>query len=232
MPKKNSIKQYVSDGYYHLYNRGVNKMDIFMDEKDYRVFLSYIKDYLLAKNTKELSQILHNTDSTYQQKEIAIAKLSLKNYYKRIDLIAYCLMPNHFHLLVQQKEENDVAFFMRSLMTRYSQYFNRRYKRVGPIYQGRYQAVLIETDEQLIHLTRYIHRNPIELGKTSVGKNTILSQPSSYSVYLGNIKQDWVKPETVLSNFSKIGVNSYRSFVEDIEEDEKSFFIVSSIALD
>jgi putative transposase len=82
-------------------------------------------------------------------------------------------------------------------------YFNRRYKRVGSLFQGHYKGVLVETDEQLLYLTRYIHRN-----------DPRFKQPSSYPNYLGRSHQDWVKPEFILQHFSQSGFNSYQAFVE------------------
>ncbi len=81
------------------------------------------------------------------EKEQAKKLLRMNNFHGAIHLLAYCLMPNHFHLLIHQKNERALDEFMQSFMTRYTQYFNKRYKRIGPIYQGRYKAAMIETDE-------------------------------------------------------------------------------------
>ena len=162
MPAKNTLKMYIDDGYYHLYNRGVNKMPIFNDEQDYRVFLRYLKTYLIPKDYDALNLILTDTKTSQQIRAETLKELNLKNFHGKITLIGYCLMPNHFHLLVHTKSGHDMEYFMRSLMTRYTQYMNRKYTRVGPLFQGRYKAVLVETTEQLLYLTRYIHRNPLE----------------------------------------------------------------------
>jgi len=142
---------------------------------------------------------------------------------------AYCLMDNHFHFLIQQTGKNDMDSFMQSCMTRYTRYFNQKYKRVGPLFQGKYKAVMVESDAQLLYLTRYIHRNSLFLPGAD-----IFCQPSSYSVYLGKTKQAWVKPEFILSNFSISGYNSYESFVEDDDEtiEEQSIFTLPKISLD
>src|SRR3989344_5405375 len=155
MPAKNSRKQYHENSYYHLYNRGVEKRKIFLDDQDYTVFLSYLKEYLLPKDEKALKELL-GSDISYKEKDSVLKKLRLKNFVDEISLVAYCLMPNHFHMLVKQRSADAIDAFMSSLNTRYSMYFNRKYDRVGSLYQGVYKAVLIETDEQLLHLTRYI----------------------------------------------------------------------------
>lgn len=217
MPSKNSVKTYVGENYYHLYNRGVNKRKIFKDQQDASVFLSYLKTYLLQKDEKSLMTTLSNPQSTPFEKDQALKLLQLNNFYGRINLICYCLMQNHFHLLVYQKNDMDIDAFMQSAGTRYTIYFNRRHKRVGPLFQGRYKAVIIKSDEQLLYLTRYIHRNPF--ARSDLGRSDLFQQPSSYKVYLGETKQEWVKPNVILSNFSKSGFNSYRSFVEDEDPD-------------
>lgn len=236
MPCKNAIKTYIEDSFYHIYNRGVNKRTIFIDGMDYSIFLSYLKTYLLPKDKEKLFSIIANPSSTSKEKERASQLLLLNNFHKRIELIAYCLMPNHFHLLIKQAEKNDLEYFMRSLMTRYTKYFNHKHGRIGPLFQGDYKAVLVTTDPQLLHLTCYIHLNPLKLSKSRAVsiQEALLNQPSSYPVYLGKIKQEWVKPNFILQNFSSSGFNSYQCFVEDTDSDLEleTAIITSKIAID
>lgn len=217
MPSRNIIKPYLAGGYYHIYNRGVNKRSIFKDEQDYSVFLSYLKTYLLPMDTDRLKAVIENPATPPKEKDLAIRQLRLNNFDNRIELLAYILMLNHFHFLIHQTDERDVKVFMQSLMTRYTMYFNRRYKRVGTLFQGHYKAVLVETDEQLLYLTRYIHRNSTDY--FSHKRSNLFRQPSSYPNYLGELKQDWVKPDFILRNFDKAGFNSYKEFVESEDND-------------
>ncbi|MBI4037103.1 transposase, partial [Candidatus Daviesbacteria bacterium] len=204
MPAKNSIKIYSENSYYHLYNRGVEKRLIFQDEQDYAVFLSYLKTYLLPKDEKILKQKLADPSTSYKIRETILQQLKLNNFYGEITLIAYCLMPNHFHLLVKQKSNSSIDKFMNSLGIRYAMYFNRRYKRVGALYQDVYKAVIIESDPQLLYLTSYIHRNPINNTASKVDPfRGYFSQPSSLPEYLGQRKTRWVHPEDILVFFSK-----------------------------
>src|SRR3989344_98334 len=115
MPSKNIIKTYINDSYYHLYNRGVEKRVIFLDDQDYKTFLSYLKFYLTSPLRGETPKYF--------------ASQTLNNHADQIKIIAYCLMPNHFHLFVKQKDKRAISYFMRSLLTRYGMYFNKRYKR-------------------------------------------------------------------------------------------------------
>lgn len=214
MPSKNSIKSYVANSYYHIYNRGVEKRKIFLDDLDYKVFLSYLKIYLQPPMDREKITIKIG-GSTFNAHP-----RPLKNYNDQIELVAYCLMPNHFHLLIYQKSEKGMEFFMRSLATKYSQYFNKKYNRVGYLFQSTYKAVMVDKDEYLLHLSRYIHLNPY--------KETPLKDAySSYREYLGLRKTDWIKSRKVLEYFSAPGESknqdflSYQSFVEDSLEDPK-----------
>lgn len=220
MPSRNRRKEYYSGGYYHVYNRGVEKRKIFLDDVDYATFLKYLKEYLLPKDIDGLNEILTDPASSYVEKEKAALSLQRKNYQGRVELLVYCLMPNHFHFLIKQDDEAAMKEFLQSCMTRYTGYFNRRYKRVGPLFQERYKAVDIDTEAQFLHLSRYIHNNPLTLRGLNEEPSR-RSQPSSYPVYLREVEEEWVHPEDVLGNFSKssLGFDSYKDFVEGGEGD-------------
>lgn len=209
MPAKNSVKTYIANGYYHIYNRGVEKRNIFLDEQDYLVFLSYLKIYLSSPEDV-VKNINQNTNLDYEEKNSKIYRLNeLSNFYNKIKLICYVLMPNHFHLGLQQIGIKDIENFMRCLITKYTMYFNKKYKRVGPLFQGRYKAVSIFGSERLIDLSVYIHLNPTEF----LRKGQVLeSYPwSSYQAFIENFEPKWLNKELVLSNFTNR--ESYRSFV-------------------
>jgi putative transposase len=208
MPAKNSNKTYVEGGYYHIYNRGVEKRDIFLDSQDYAIFIKYLYDYLSPKDENALFKLVNNPSVTRKEKARLIGILNLRNYSSEITLLAYCLMPNHFHLFLKQKTKDAIDRLMSSLSTRYTMYFNRRYNRVGALYQGVYKAVLITNESQYIHITRYIHRQA--LAKSGESKGDF---PSSYPEYLGLRKTDWVHPEELLSFFPANSAFSYQKFV-------------------
>ncbi len=206
MAARNSVKTYVPGSYYHIYNRGVAKNEIFLNPYDYSTFLSYIKIYLTPKDTIGLNAVLHSQEAGYKEKYDAERLLALKNFYDEIQLLTYALMPNHFHLLIWQKEANSIDNFMNSLGTRYSCYFNRKNHRVGTIFQGVYKAVLVESEEQLLHLSRYIHLNP--------GLKSTL--PTSLPEYLGIRKTSWIKTDHILPYFSRTNTNlDYSNFVKN-----------------
>lgn len=212
-------KIYADDSYYHIYNRGVEKRLIFLDKQDYYVFLSYLKEYLLPKNEKELTKHLADPNTSYKERDKILKLLHLNNFADEITFLAYCLMPNHFHFFVKQKSALSIDKFMNSLGTRYTKYFNAKYKRVGTLCQGVYKASLIDNETYFIYLSKYIHKQA--LGTPSKAWEDG-GQPSSYLEYLEERKTDWIHPEEILELFSKsIPSLSYRSFVgENIEGDE------------
>lgn len=217
MPSRNSIKTYVKDGYYHVYNRGVEKRIIFKDEQDYRTFLKYLKEYLSPPALPEKLKV----QFTLKGASFEGVPKQPKNYNKKIELLAFCLMPNHFHLLIKQSENKVIENFMRSLATRYSMYFNKKHERVGKLFQGHYKAALIENDNYLLHLSRYIHLNPSEF------TNDLVNAHSSYSSYLGKKKLPWLCPGFVLTFFNNRVIpelkkaNNYKNFVENYLHDSK-----------
>ena len=226
MPARNRTKQYTEKSYYHIYNRGVEKRLIFLDEQDYAVFLSYLKNYLSPKNEKNLFDKLSDLNISYPEKNSILKLLRLNNFYSEITLLSFCLMPNHFHFFIRQEDSTSMDKFMQSLGTRYTMYFNRKYKRVGTLYQDTYKAVLIVTDKQSVYLSKYIHKQAIirQSSKRTVPKGQTLQswkneQPSSYSEYLGRRKTEWVHPEEILSYFSKTNPKlSYKAFVEEKDD--------------
>jgi putative transposase len=209
MPRRNTVKIYLKNGIYHIYNRGVEKRKIFLDEQDYRVFLRFLKE-ALSSPLKPLKQTF---TTSLQGSTFKGVPRQPKNFFKKIELYAYCLMPNHFHLLLKQNEVKSMKDFMQSIATRYSLYFNKKYKRVGSLFQGIYKAVLVMEEPYLLHLSRYIHRNPLEFHPN------LLEAFSSYADYLGKRQTGWLNTTIILSSFGSsltktLSIRSYQDFVE------------------
>lgn len=136
--------------YYHLYNRGVEKKKIFSNASDYERF----------------TKLLYVSNGTTPFEFRNIQSKPLANIDRGEELVAigaYCLMPNHFHILVKEIIENGISQFMEKFTTGYSKYFNTKYKRVGPLFQGRYKAEHVAGDEYLKYLYSYIHLNPVKI---------------------------------------------------------------------
>jgi len=201
MPSKNLIKFYLPNSIYHIYNRGVEKRIIFEDEQDCNVFLSYIKEYLSPQGVTLRYRGLQG------------------KYHNEITLLAFCLMPNHLHLLIKQTDKNSIKKFTQSLFTRYSMYFNKKYKRIGGLFQSTYKATNVIDTEHLLYISKYIHRNPGKINRE------LIKSHSSYSDYLGLTNTTWLDTKIVLDEFDKSSymkhnnVKTYKQFIEDYKKD-------------
>jgi len=150
------------DEHYHLFNRGVLKRNIFPEDRDRIRFLFsllYFQSPLSFTNPGFHVRNYYES-STFDPTGTATEKVATN---RTVELIAFCLMPNHFHLLVREAAENGIAGYMQRVLNAYTKYFNAKYKSSGHLFQGPYQAVHVESNEQLLHLSAYIHRNPREL---------------------------------------------------------------------
>ncbi len=143
---------------YHIYNRGVEKKKIFPQKSDYTRFLVLL--YIL--NTKERINIRESLKALGPSSDIRDL-FKEKRYNVLVDIGAYCLMPNHFHLLLHERTENGTSHFLKKVLTAYSMYFNKKYERKGPLFESRFMAQHANTDEYLKYLFSYIHLNPIKL---------------------------------------------------------------------
>jgi len=141
----------VNGEYYHIYNRGSDKRDIYIQPRDYNRFQKTIYYYQFLGPKLSFSKFAKSELNSFKP----------DSEKKLVEIICYCLMPNHFHFLVKQVKTNGISFFLSQLSNSYTKYFNTKYERVGALLQGTFKSVLIETDEQLIHVSRYIHLNPV-----------------------------------------------------------------------
>ncbi len=187
MPSRNTVKQFDTDAYYHVYNRGVEKRQIFLDDEDYAAFANLCKRHVGPEPTFD------NRGREYQW------------LGDQIEVVAFCLMPNHFHMLVYQSELDAMTAMMRAVCSSYTTYFNSKYDRVGSLFQGIYKASRITREEYLAHITRYIHLNPVDYDTW---------RWSSVGVYLGRHTIDWIHPERVM-DLTPAGCHRYRGFLED-----------------
>ena len=190
MPGKNIVKQFGEHQYYHLYNRGVAKQKIFLEQADKKYFLSLLSRHLDPADTR--------TDKR---------GVPYKKFDANLELLCYCLMGNHFHFLMYMGSSTTaVSDFMRSVGTAYTMYFNLKYKRVGTLFQGTYKASRVSSDDYLLHISRYIHLNPREY-KTY--------KYSSLPAFLGKRRPAWLMPDKILALFE---AGDYADFLDDYED--------------
>lgn len=144
------------DHFYHVFNRGVARLPIFSTSKDYFRLLELINYYRFINTPLSFS---HFKKIPSDERQKILRDLEIKGKV-HVTILAFCLMNNHYHFLIKQMSEKGITKFMSNLQNSYAKYFNIRNNRSGPLFQPMFKAVLIETDEQLLHVSRYIHLNP------------------------------------------------------------------------
>jgi putative transposase len=169
-----------------VYNRGVEKRTLFIDDQDYAIFLSLLKRYL------DIIPEESDRGKTY------------KSLSDSVELIAFCLMSNHFHLLLYQIDVGSVAELMRAVCSSYVTYFNKKYDRVGTLFQGKFRAVFITSDDHLQYLSRYIHRNPTDY---------MNYKWSSLNYWTGDRSASWIRPDRLGS----VEKDKYHAYLKDDE---------------
>lgn len=153
---------FIIDHIYHIYNRGVEKRKVFLDNPDYFRFVHNLLELNTSRPAVPINLAARQTNLKQLTWEIQPPGRPLR-VNPLVEILAFCLMPNHYHLLVRQVIKNGIIGFMQKLGTGYTMYFNQKYRRVGPLFQGRFKSILVERNEHLIYLPYYVHANPLEL---------------------------------------------------------------------
>lgn len=199
---------FATDEYYHVFNRGVEKRIIFENQRDCKRFILTLDYYRSAEPATRFS--------FKNRPLLAPQKAQKRKDSTLVEILAYCLMPNHFHLLLKQTDDRGISTFLSKVSNSYTKYFNTKNKRVGPLLQGTFKAVRVEDDEQLIHLSRYIHLNPLIDFVVADLKHFSFS---SYPEFLG-LKAGFCKKEEILDHFAAVA--DYEKFVLDQEDYARS----------
>jgi len=203
--------------FYHIYNRGANKTNIFLDHFDRARFQKLL---LLCNRSKAI------TFRDY----IGRSYVEIEKEEPLVDIGVYCLMPNHFHLLLRERTENGISIFMKKVLTSYSMYFNTKYEHSGVLFQGRFGARHADSDEYLKYLFAYIHLNPVKIIDPDWKENGIKDREKAkgylsnypYSSYLEYTGEE--RPEGCILN--KEAFPEYFSHPQDFDifiEDWLSF---------
>jgi putative transposase len=203
--------------HYHIFGRGINKENIFLDDNDKARFIFLITHFqspIRVYNVSWYTNVFLKK-GTFSTKEEKIKEMLKK---RNIRLIAFVLMSNHFHLLVQNLEDSIISVYMHRILTAYSKYFNTKYNRRGHVFESTFKAVHVKNNAQLLHLSAYIHKNPKEI--TDWEKTYDKYPYSSYQDYIGlNRWGNFLSPEIILKQFKD--QTKYKDFVvESIAKEE------------
>lgn len=194
----------IIEEYYHVFGRGVDKRQIFMDSRDYYRFLQGMEEFNAAK---PIGSIFENS---FRKREVQLGRgaSKLKKRDKLVDFICYCLNQNHYHFLLKQVADKGIEKFMHRLCTGFSKYFNIKHQRSGALFQGPFKAVHVDTNEYLLHASAYINLNNRvhRLGRSA--------SKSSWEEYLkGKRGRGFCEKAIILSQFKN--TTEYKDFAED-----------------
>ncbi len=216
---------FANDEIYHVFNRGVEKRPTFIDKRELNRALLTIDFYRFTKPPVKLSKFL----SMPKEDQIKLWESLKKDNEVLVEIICFCLMPNHFHFMLKQKAENGISTFISNFTNSYTKYFNKKHERIGPLFEGTFKAVRIESEEQLTHTSRYIHLNPVSL---------FLIEPeelenykwSSYLEFLGFSDKKLVLRNLVLDFFPS--VEAYKKFVLDQVDYARQLELIKHLILE
>lgn len=202
--------KFIQDSYYHICNRSNDERPIFLDERDYARFLFFILFYQASipfyNISRQISYFVKH--SMFNLSTDALKKVIAM---RRVELNIFTIMPNHFHLLVQEKTNKGISLYLQRLQNGYAKYFNTKYKKRGHLFQGAFRAIPVETDEQLLYLSAYIHRNPREI-KEWENKELKYFWSSYQDLVVKNRWDKLLRPNIILDQFPN--ANAYDEFVK------------------
>ncbi len=212
----------ITDEIYHVFNKGSAAQLIFLNNNDYQRAQDLLFYYKHVTPPIKFSRLASLPMSDRQDLLNQLEK-ERKNF---VDLISYCFMPNHFHLLIKQLVDGGISKYLSNLSNSYTRYFNTKYKRTGAILQGKFKAVHIESNEQLLHVSRYIHLNPYSASIIKRPQD-IIRYPFSSITKLFTSK---VESKLITDQFNNI--QSYYQFVIDQADYQKNLQQIKKIILE
>ncbi|MFH1593473.1 MAG: transposase [Candidatus Omnitrophota bacterium] len=212
----------VKNELYHVYNSSIAGFKIFNCAKEYQRLLDLAIFYLLEDTPCAFSVF-----KKLKKSSSLPAPVQLDYTYRAVIIIAYCIMPTHIHFVLKQLTKDGISTFMNRISQGYAQYFNKKYKRKGPLWEGRFKNVLVDTDNYFEHLTRYIHLNPVTA--------CIVDKPedwaySSYREYVG-----LAKGSTKVCSFAEylnMDILEYSKFVNDRISYQRELAMIKNLTLD
>ena len=151
MPKR---EKFIPKQVYHIYNHGVENQKIFLEDKDYQRFVDNVFEFC-GKNSQNIERP--------RKLFVDIFLANNQSQESLVDILAFCLMPDHFHLLLRPQTDNGITMFMRKLSIGYANYFNPKYKRSGTLFRGRYKSALVNKQDHLNNLSYYLYSHPLDL---------------------------------------------------------------------
>lgn len=218
---------------YHIFTKSIAGFRIFNSNKDFQRAIETLFFYTLEKppckfslfSKEPISKPLPCPTLPTGRRQAGALELGKKERIVRI--LGYCIMPTHIHLITQQLKDNGISQFINLALKSYSKYFNERFKRKGPLWEGRFKNVLVETQEHLLHLTRYIHLNPVTAFLVNNPKEW---EFSSYKEYIGLCDEN--KKLCQFSSYLDIDASNYEEFVKDNIDYQRSLSKIKHLVIE
>ncbi len=202
-------ENFVKNEHYHLFNRGVDGKNIFIDDQDKARFIFLITHLQSPARVLNISWYTKNfiKKNSFKINDDKIQEI-LKG--RSVELLAFAIMSNHFHLLVKNKKDDILSVYMHRVLTAYGKYFNTKYNKKGHVFEGPFGAKRIKDNNQLLHLSAYIHKNPKDIEEW---KNDYEKYPwSSYQDYISSNRwNELISTDLILQQFKN--QTKYKEFV-------------------
>lgn len=214
----------VTSEIYHVFNRAVARIPIFVTSNNFLRFIDLI-NYYRFKNTPVSFSRFRSIEK--RQREEIFNNL-IKENNQQVEIMAFCLMDNHFHFLLKQKSDLGIVKFISNLQNSYAKYFNIKTDRTGPLFQPMFKAVRVTTEEQLLHVSRYIHLNPSTSYLIEI-KNLENYAWSSLLNYLKTGEFPFVNTDIILGIITK---KIYKEFVFDQAEYQRELAKIKHLTLE
>ena len=187
--------------YYHICNRGVDKREVFLDEQDFVRFLTSVREF---NRIDPIGSLYQKSFGDKQGEDLGskspIGLLEPKSEQGLVEIVCYCLNPNHYHLILRQKAERGIEKFMHKVSMGYTNYFNKKYKRFGSLFQGPYKSIHINSNEYLLYLSAYVNCNS-EIHKIAEAENY---KWCSFPDYIGKRSGTLCNKEVILGQFKNL----------------------------
>jgi len=209
---------------YHIFSRSIAKFKIFKGENDFVRIKEALRFYQKEKPPLKFSRFLELKNRQGPPSDELIV-WSTRDHL--VQIYAHCTMPTHIHLILRQLKENGISIFMGHVLNSYARYLNTMLKRKGPLWENKFKNVLVKTDEQLLHLTRYLHTNPTTAGLVSKPEEW---PASSYHEYLSVVPENERICE--FGEVLDIEPTSYREFVENQISYQRDLAMIKKLTLE
>ncbi len=217
----------VTNYFYHVYNRGVEGRPTYTSLREYQRFLDLISYYRFQNTPISFS----NYKNYPKEKRAEVMNDLKRKHVTQVEILSYCLMPNHFHLLLNQTKSDGISNFMSKVQNGYTKYFNQRNDRYGSLFQGRFKSIIIESEAQLLHVFRYIVLNPYSSAIVKEIKKLIKYPWIPLKNYFQNsAKEEMLSKEHILNCFT--GSKDLKDFIYDYADCQRKIEIIKHLILE